>query len=120
MLVLTRTVGEKIVLDGGITLVVIEIRGGEVEIGIDAPKGTKIRRAELPEREAEAGPRPGASDMVQKKFSAWLDWYYRLYHPAGGGGPPILGEAFEAGWYAYLNAESQRRIELRQQSEAGK
>jgi len=58
MLVLTRTMGEKIVLDGGITLAVLEIRGGQVRIGIDAPQGTKIRRAELPEREAEANPEP--------------------------------------------------------------
>jgi hypothetical protein len=91
-----------------------------VQIGIDAPKGTKIRRAELPEREAELAIDGVEESRVQQKFRQWLDWWHRVHHPAGGGEPPSLGESFGAGWYAHLNAESQRRIELRQKAEAGK
>lgn len=43
MLVLTRDVGQSILIDGGITITVLS--GGR--IGIDAPKGVKILRAEL-------------------------------------------------------------------------
>ena len=45
MLVLSRKIGESIFLnDGGreVQLVVVEIRGGKVRLGIDAPKTTII------------------------------------------------------------------------------
>jgi carbon storage regulator len=54
MLVLTRKPGEKVVIDGGITITVIEAKGGKVRIGIEAPPHVSILRSELAlEREAE-------------------------------------------------------------------
>lgn len=47
MLVLSRKVGEKIIIDGDITLVVVELRGNRVRLGIEAPKEVPIRRSEL-------------------------------------------------------------------------
>ncbi|MGL6095375.1 MAG: carbon storage regulator [Fimbriiglobus sp.] len=47
MLVLTRKLGEKIVIDGGITITVVDIRPHTVQIGIEAPKETGILREEL-------------------------------------------------------------------------
>ena len=38
MLVLTRKIGETIILDGGIKITVSDIQGNHVKIGIDAPK----------------------------------------------------------------------------------
>jgi carbon storage regulator len=47
MLVLTRHPGESIQLDQHITVVVLEVRGDQVRIGIDAPKEVTIVRTEL-------------------------------------------------------------------------
>lgn len=50
MLVLTRKSGEGIVIGDDITIKVIELRGGGVRIGIDAPKTKKIHRQEIYDR----------------------------------------------------------------------
>ena len=44
MLVLTRKPGEKIVVDGGIVLTVLEVRGNKVRLGIEAPVGEGVTR----------------------------------------------------------------------------
>ncbi|MCF8061394.1 MAG: carbon storage regulator CsrA [Deltaproteobacteria bacterium] len=49
MLVLTRKVDESITIGNGITVTVLGIRGGQVRIGIDAPKETPVNRTELVE-----------------------------------------------------------------------
>lgn len=49
MLVLTRKMGEGITIDGGIRVVVVQIRGGQVRLGIEAPLDKKIARDELRE-----------------------------------------------------------------------
>ena len=50
MLVLTRKAGEGIVIGDNITIKVIELKGGGVRIGIDAPKDKKIYRQEVYDR----------------------------------------------------------------------
>lgn len=47
MLVLTRKFGEQIVIGEDIVLTVMEGPGGAVRIGIEAPRGVKITRAEV-------------------------------------------------------------------------
>ena len=47
MLVLTRKVGEKIVVDGKITVEVLEVRGDKVRLGIIAPKEISVHRMEV-------------------------------------------------------------------------
>ena len=47
MLVLSRKKGESIVIAGGITITITEVKGNSVQIGIDAPKDVSIRRTEL-------------------------------------------------------------------------
>ena len=47
MLVLTRKVGEKIVIDGNITVEVVEVRGDRIRLGIVAPKETAVHRMEV-------------------------------------------------------------------------
>jgi carbon storage regulator len=47
MLVLSRKVGEKLVIDGNITIVVSRVAGNRVTIGIDAPDSVRIVRGEL-------------------------------------------------------------------------
>jgi carbon storage regulator len=47
MLVLSRKVGEKLVIDGGIAVTVVRIQGNRVTLGIQAPAEVKIMRSEL-------------------------------------------------------------------------
>ena len=47
MLVLTRKVGESITIDDNIRIVVVQIKGKQVRLGIKAPKETKIHREEV-------------------------------------------------------------------------
>jgi carbon storage regulator len=50
MLVLTRRIGEVIVIDGGITVTVLSEKGGRIRLGITAPPSVEVRRQELLER----------------------------------------------------------------------
>ena len=47
MLVLSRRVGESIVVGDDVTITVLEVRGDVVRIGIDAPRSVSVHRAEL-------------------------------------------------------------------------
>jgi carbon storage regulator len=47
MLVLTRKLGESIAIDDHIKIVVVQIEGKQVRLGIQAPKETKIHREEV-------------------------------------------------------------------------
>lgn len=47
MLVLTRKLGESIAIDDHIKIVVVQIKGKQVRLGIQAPKETKIHREEV-------------------------------------------------------------------------
>lgn len=47
MLVLSRKKDEKIVIGDSITLMVIEIRGDKVRLGIDAPRDVTVHREEI-------------------------------------------------------------------------
>ena len=50
MLVLTRRPGESIVVGQDIVITVIEIKGGQVRIGIDAPREVDVYREEIYEQ----------------------------------------------------------------------
>jgi carbon storage regulator len=47
MLVLSRRVGESIVIGDDVTITVLEVRGDVVRVGIDAPRSVSVHRAEL-------------------------------------------------------------------------
>ena len=47
MLVLSRHENEAIVIDGRIKVTVVEIRGHQIRLGIEAPKDVAVRRTEL-------------------------------------------------------------------------
>ncbi|MBI3805829.1 MAG: carbon storage regulator CsrA [Nitrospirae bacterium] len=47
MLILTRKVGEGILIGDEIHIMVLEVKGGQVRIGIDAPSETQIYRDEI-------------------------------------------------------------------------
>lgn len=50
MLVLSRTVNERIVIDGGIVITIVKVQGDKVRIGIDAPKHVGVNREEVAQK----------------------------------------------------------------------
>lgn len=54
MLVLTRKPGEKILIGDDIVVTVLDSRGDGIRVGIDAPRGISIQRAEVVKAVAEA------------------------------------------------------------------
>ncbi len=47
MLILSRREGETIVIDGNIRVTVLEVRGDQVRIGIEAPRNVSVHRQEV-------------------------------------------------------------------------
>jgi carbon storage regulator len=47
MLILSRKVNEKIMIGEDISVSIIEIRGDQVRLGVDAPKSVKVFRQEV-------------------------------------------------------------------------
>lgn len=47
MLILTRRVGEKIVIGNDIEITILEVKGSQVRLGISAPKGVSVHREEI-------------------------------------------------------------------------
>lgn len=50
MLVLTRKAGEGIIIGDDIRITVVEVKGGGIRLGIDAPSDKKIYRQEVFDR----------------------------------------------------------------------
>ncbi len=64
MLVLTRKLGESIAIDDHIKIVVVQIKGKQVRLGIKAPKETKIHREEVYKAIQDQNEEAAQSDMA--------------------------------------------------------
>jgi carbon storage regulator len=47
MLVLSRKIGQRVMIGGGIMVTVVAARGGQVRLGVEAPQDVTILRDEL-------------------------------------------------------------------------
>lgn len=50
MLILTRRLGEEIIIGDDITITILGVQGGQARLGINAPPNISVHRAEVYER----------------------------------------------------------------------
>ncbi|TLY57571.1 MAG: carbon storage regulator CsrA [Gammaproteobacteria bacterium] len=67
MLILTRRVGETVMIGDDVTITVLGVKGNQVRVGINAPKNIAVHREEIyerikRERQAEATEKPTKPD----------------------------------------------------------
>ena len=67
MLILTRRVGETVVIGGDVDVTVLGVKGNQVRIGVKAPKEVAVHREEIYERicreQQDGSPVNGASPL---------------------------------------------------------
>ncbi len=50
MLILTRTTGQELMIGDNVKIKVLSVKGGQVRLGIDAPKKIAVHRKEIYDR----------------------------------------------------------------------
>ena len=50
MLILTRRIGEKIVIGDDVTITILGVKGKQVRVGIEAPREVQVHREEIYQR----------------------------------------------------------------------
>ena len=50
MLILTRRVGETVIINNDITVTIVGVQGTQIRLGVDAPKEVVVHRGEIYER----------------------------------------------------------------------
>ena len=78
MLILTRRIGEKLIVGGNVTVTVLGVRGNQIRMGIDAPPEVKIHREEIyqkiqAERKTPVLKDRKTSDLKDRRTSASKD-----------------------------------------------
>ena len=52
MLILTRRVGESLMIGDDVTITVLAVKGNQIRIGVNAPRDVAVHRQEIVERDA--------------------------------------------------------------------
>jgi carbon storage regulator len=58
MLVLSRKIGERVIIADNIEIMIVEIHGNRIRLGVNAPREISVRRAEIPRTGEDVGAPP--------------------------------------------------------------
>ena len=72
MLVLTRKIGERVLIGDDIVVTILDSRGDGIRIGIDAPRGVRIQRDEVIKAITEANQEASAAAASTKDPEALI------------------------------------------------
>jgi carbon storage regulator len=71
MLILTRRVGETVMIGDDVTITVLGVKGNQVRVGINAPKSIAVHREEIYERIKREHAAEAATTDKQKSGAAF-------------------------------------------------
>ncbi len=71
MLILTRRVGETVMIGNDVTVTVLGVKGNQVRVGINAPKHVAVHREEIYERiKREQQGEPNGESKTSTEFAS--------------------------------------------------
>jgi len=70
MLILTRRVGETVMIGDEVTVTVLGVKGNQVRMGINAPRTVAVHREEIFERIKQEGPDSEFAPAAESKVPA--------------------------------------------------
>jgi len=71
VLILTRRVGETVMIGDEVAVTVLRVKGNQVRLGVNAPKSISVQREEIFQRikreagQEQAGPEPEGAEMSE-------------------------------------------------------
>ena len=72
MLILTRRVGETVMIGNDITVTILGVKGNQVRVGINAPKNVAVHREEIYERikREQGDPQSDSQDSHSAEYAS--------------------------------------------------